>query len=83
MGEITFSEKTCLPALAAAGNDLAVGDGRGGDDHPVYVLAGEEFVETLAEWDTTPGDLRPAVLCVLIPDGAELRLGMLLGILSS
>jgi hypothetical protein len=86
---ITRSEAVTLSALftqvpgrgvLGSGNDLTVGDGRRGDDHPVDVLAREELVEILVERDATLGGLPPASPSVFVPDCGDLRPRMLLGL---
>src|SRR5215212_2672822 len=80
VGAITFSAKTCLPAVAAAGMTSGWATVGVVTTTPSHVPAGEEAVEIVVERDAALGGLRPAPLCVLVPDGAELRTGMLFGL---
>jgi hypothetical protein len=69
-----------LAGSRGRGDDLAVGDCRRCDDHPVHVLAGEEPFEIVVERDTALGGLYLPPLPVLVPDGSDFCPWMLFGL---
>jgi len=69
-----------LAGSRGRGDDLAVGDGRGCEDHPVHALAAEETFEIIVERDAALVDLHPTLLPILVRDGGDFRAWMLFGL---